>query len=92
MTLRVYGHLFQRDEGAAAAAIEMAMTKTRSKPTIPVIAAFCGQFVDNFGFSGNESHANYLIFLAGRLSSVVEQRFCKPLVVGSNPTVGTIIQ
>ena len=26
---------------------------------------------------------------AGRLSSVVEQRFCKPLVVGSNPTAGS---
>ena len=25
----------------------------------------------------------------GRLSSVVEQRFCKPLVVGSNPTAGS---
>ena len=27
-----------------------------------------------------------------RLSSVVEQRFCKPLVVGSNPTAGSIIK
>ena len=26
-----------------------------------------------------------------RLSSVVEQRFCKPLVVGSNPTAGSVM-
>ena len=27
-----------------------------------------------------------------RLSSVVEQRFCKPLVVGSNPTAGSVFK
>ena len=27
--------------------------------------------------------------MIGRLSSVVEQRFCKPLVGGSNPSAGT---
>src|SRR5688500_20163918 len=27
---------------------------------------------------------------SGQLSSVVEQRFCKPSVVGSNPTAGSI--
>jgi hypothetical protein len=64
------------------------MTRTRS----PVIDAFCGQFVDNFEFSGNKSRANYLIFLVGRLSSVVEQRFCKPLVGSSNLSAGTRYQ
>ena len=28
-------------------------------------------------------------YIGCRLSSVVEQRFCKPLVVGSNPTAGS---
>ena len=30
-------------------------------------------------------------YIGCRLSSVVEQRFCKPLVVGSNPTAGSDI-
>ena len=28
----------------------------------------------------------------GQFSSVVEQRFCKPSVVGSNPTTGSILE
>jgi hypothetical protein len=45
--------------------------------------------LDNFWFSGGSCHANCLIFLVRRLSSGVEQRFCKPLVAGSNPAAGT---
>ena len=30
-----------------------------------------------------------MILFSGRCSSVVEQRFCKPLVVGSSPTIGS---
>ena len=30
-----------------------------------------------------------LAIRSGQLSSVVEQRFCKPSVVGSNPTAGS---
>ena len=32
VTLRLYGHLFKRDDKAAAAAIEAVMTKTRKEP------------------------------------------------------------
>ena len=33
VTLRVYGHLFKRDDTAAARAIEAAMVRTRSEPS-----------------------------------------------------------
>jgi integrase len=36
------------------------------------------------------SFFSYLFALGRQLSSVVEQRFCKPSVVGSNPTAGSI--
>jgi hypothetical protein len=55
----------------------------------PVIAASWGQFGANSGFSGGEGCGKSLKGLAGRLSSGVEQRFCKPLVAGSNPAAGT---
>jgi integrase len=32
VTLRVYGHLFKRDDSAAACVIEAAMTRTRNEP------------------------------------------------------------
>jgi hypothetical protein len=35
------------------------------------------------------SQTNLIEILASRCSSVVEQRFCKPLVVGSSPTIGS---
>jgi hypothetical protein len=35
VTLNVYGHLFKRDDRAAADAIEAAMTRTRSEPKAP---------------------------------------------------------
>jgi hypothetical protein len=54
-----------------------------------VIGAFCGQSVDNFAFSGTLQHAKCLKSHVSRLSSGVEQRFCKPLVAGSNPAAGT---
>jgi hypothetical protein len=54
-----------------------------------VIGAFCGQSGDNSRFSGGSRRAKCLISLVRRLSSGVEQRFCKPLVAGSNPAAGT---
>jgi integrase len=33
VTLRIYGHLFKRDDTAAAAVIDAAMIKTRSEPS-----------------------------------------------------------
>jgi hypothetical protein len=43
------------------------------------------------GGNGREILTIYAIMLlfSGRCSSVVEQRFCKPLVVGSSPTIGS---
>jgi integrase len=35
VTLRIYGHLFKRDDRAAADAIEKAMTRTRGEPRTP---------------------------------------------------------
>jgi hypothetical protein len=55
----------------------------------PVIAALWGQSGANLGFSCPKRCGKSLKSLVSRLSSVVEQRFCKPLVGGSNPSVGT---
>ena len=40
-------------------------------------------------FAGAQRRGKRLKLLESRLSSVVEQRFCKPLVGGSNPSAGT---
>jgi hypothetical protein len=37
----------------------------------------------------DENKKFFRIPMACRVSSVVEQRFCKPLVAGSNPAPGT---
>jgi hypothetical protein len=46
--------------------------------------------VANRGLADAAEPIKYLKrFQIGRVSSAVEQRFCKPQVVGSNPTPGT---